>query len=121
MTEEQLRQLLLESDPARNRELPPDRAAAMRRKATAAVRSRRPRAQWLPALAALAAMLVFIVSVLFVTRPGSFPEPPVATQTAATDTEVVTADDEGTSVRQIQYTTEGGTRVVWTLNPDFEL
>lgn len=124
MTNEQLSKILEEHDPAAGKNLPPDSAAAMKRAVLAAVPDNKPRATWWPGVAAVATMLVFVIAALLVTGPDD----PARSATSVTQTASLEpasparqSTDEETSVQQIQYTTEGGTRVIWTLDPDFEL
>ena len=89
----------------------PDRTARMRERIlTAADSTPRRRPAFLAALAATAAL----VALLLLLRPA----PPTHRTVMP---ESVEDRAPSTSARQIHFVTEGGTRIVWTLDPDFEL
>lgn len=123
MTEDELGRILRDHDPAAGRALSPDDAARMKRLMMAAVGEEHGSHLWRPALAAIAVMVLFVVAALLVGNPRREPSASPATQTAEHEPSQPDAEREGDrpAVRQIQYTTEGGTRIIWTLDPDFEL
>lgn len=112
-TDDEIRKLLRRGDPAGDGEtLPPDEVASLRRKILAAVPPE-PSRGWRPAWAlglgvAAAAVLVSVV----VFMPRTQPEKVLPTQEAHT---------QERAVQQIQFVTPGGTRVIWTLDPDFDV
>lgn len=112
-TDDEIRKLLRRGDPAGDGEtLPPDEVASLRRKILAAVPSGRSRG-WSPAWAlgltvAAAAVLVSVVLFMPKSRPAK----------VLTTREVHTQER---TVQQIQFVTPGGTRVIWTLDPDFDV
>jgi ferric-dicitrate binding protein FerR (iron transport regulator) len=65
---------------------------------------RAPRRRWLASLA-LAAVVIFVAAIAILHREP--PAPAAHVQTARQ--------------RQIQYATPGGTRIVWTLDPNFHM
>jgi hypothetical protein len=124
MKDIELSRVLKQHDPAAGRRLDPDKAAAIKRAALAAISDEEASGNWWPALGAVTALLVFVVAtLLLVNRPGPSRRTEVATQTASAETvqPPPANTDRATGVRQIQYTTEGGTRIIWTIDPDFEL
>ncbi len=112
-TNDEIRKLLRRGDPAGDGEtLPPDEVASLRRKVLAEVRadgSRGWRPSWALGLSmAAAAVMVSIVVFMLRTQPA---------------TDVTTRGDRAPerAVQQIQFVTPGGTRVIWTLDPDFDV
>ena len=110
-----LRGLLIDADPVAERpELPAEETLAIRRAVVAAATAPpAARSAWPGAFAVAALGLVMaaagLVGALTLSRGGTTPD------SAA----VVVAQDE--ERRQFQFATPGGTRVIWTLDPDFEL
>lgn len=122
MNKDDLREVLLEHDPAAGRELPPDAAATMKHAVLTTGRTYEPRVAWRPFVAAFVGMVVFVIAAILVSRPAPEGNATPSTLTSATEAvQPASNDKERTAVRQIQYTTEGGTRVIWNLDPDFEL
>ena len=84
----------------------------MRQRILASVpETRRPRFVPLAALAGAAAL----AAVLLLVRPA-----PITMEPSTSVRPSVTGRSERTA-RQVQFTTESGTRIVWTLDPEFEL
>ena len=75
--------------------------------------SRETRRPWFVPLAALTGAAA--LAAVFLLRPA-----PVTMEFPATARPSVSKTAERTT-RQVQFTTDSGTRIVWTLDPDFEL
>ena len=108
-----LRTWLRRGDPSGNgAELPADEVRRMRQRilATPAVPSR-VRIVPLAVLTTAAAL-----TALLLLRPA----PPVAPP-GATSARLANTTQSAPAPRQIRFTTDRGTRIVWTLDPDFEL
>lgn len=98
-----------------------DEAAAMRRVVVAAARDdgREPARMWLPPLAVAATVIVMVA--IGVTLGQRFDARPIATgpsDGADTDDPVKTTPDRA---RQLQFSTPGGTRIIWIFNSDLDL
>ena len=122
MNDNELKTILREHDPAAGKSLTAQEVSAMRRRVLAGVPDRPRRGVLRPALAFVVVVGIAIAA-LIMNRPKT-PEPDTAavTQTVEGSGESTPVEPVApTHVRQIQYTTEGGTRVIWTLDPDFEL
>ncbi len=104
-----LRVLLRAGDPAAGDELDPQRRVAMKARILAAHRSDRRDSRWLLSAAAAAALLALALGLAW-QRPATLPAP------AAPATAMLAASPAGGG-RQIQFTTENGTLVVWVLQP----
>ena len=113
-------ELLREHDPAREKTL--DEATSRRMRATVLDSVQTARRASRPSLA-FATILIAVIGgwLLIHTRRPADP----ASVTDHTPTIEVARPEpavpEEKTTRQIQYTTTGGTRVIWTLDPDFEL
>ena len=111
MPDNDLREWLQRGDPADEEKMTIEETRLMRQRILAGVReTRRP---WLVPLAALAGTAALAAVLLLRTAPinlePSIPVgPPVAERSERT-------------ALQVQFTTESGTRIIWTLDPDFEL
>ncbi len=107
-----LRQWLHRGDPASgDTNLTLEETRLMRQRILATVReTRRPRFVALAALAGAAALAAVLLL-----QPA-----PVTMETSTTVRPSVAERSERTA-RQVQFTTEAGTRIVWTLDPEFEL
>ena len=124
MTE--LRRLLEAADPVRHEpELPDEAAARIRAAMLAAAASGRPAPVFHRSMLALAAALVLMVAAgILATRrlpaPSSVsvPQPEAI---AAPATPASPASDDSSERRQLQFATPGGTRIIWTLDPQFKL
>jgi hypothetical protein len=104
----ELRAWLRRGDPARDgTPLPVDELQRLRRRVLAAAPE--PRRRHRAPLAALAAAAALATVLLLL------PMPPEAPERSAR------AEPSAPVPRRIQFTTERGTRVLWTLDPDFEL
>lgn len=120
-SDERLRALLCEGDPAADGQGPTrDEQAALRRLVLNRVPDRHPAWKWLPIATAAAAMLV--AAVLLLGPDGT----PSATDLAAPDrpdvaSRVPSEDDVSDRRQQIQFATEKGTRIIWVLDPDLTL
>ena len=92
-------ELLRTHDPAANQSLTSvDRARILQK-----VQMHRPR--WRPAAAAFAMLVIIVVVAAALVRPRDAHPIPQRVST----------------VRQVQYDTPGGTRILWTLDPDFHM
>jgi len=69
---------------------------------------------WRGALAAAAALALMIAAGTFAARQPAAPRP--ATPGAASTVEPASGER-----RQLQFATPGGTRIIWTLDPEFQL
>ena len=107
-----LRQWLHRGDPASgDTDLTLEETRLMRQRILATAReARRPRFVPLAALAGAAALAAVLLL-----RPA-----PVTMESSTTVRPSVAERSEHTA-RQVQFTTESGTRIVWTLDPEFEL
>jgi hypothetical protein len=114
-TMKDLRTILSSADPvAKTPELPTDTAARMRHVVvTAADTSERGREPWPSALRVAVLVVVMIAAGVAVDRRL----PPAADVPDAVHLAPATDDER----RQLQFTTPGGTRIIWTLDPQFEL
>jgi hypothetical protein len=104
----------LEIDPA----LPPDDVRAIRRAVAAEARGRREGSRWWPGPFATAAMLAAAV-IAGISISRVLPVRPVADSAA-----LPAADDRPAEIerrRQVQFTTPGGTHIVWVFSSDFDL
>jgi hypothetical protein len=110
-----LHTLLTGADPVTEKpELSPDEALAMRRVVLSAARTARPaRDPWSGALPVAAVVVVTIAAGVALGR-----KLPAGTESAGMSTHVLAAPSER---RQMQFATPGGTRIIWTLDPEFEL
>jgi hypothetical protein len=110
-----IRALLIEADPVRTEPgMSEANAERMRRvivSAPPAIQSER--AFWPRALAVAAAVVLMVVGGTFVGGKLSGPAPRLA--------ETTTAPAEAGERRQVQFATPGGTRIIWTLDPDFKM
>jgi hypothetical protein len=113
-----LKTLLIESDPLRHDDgLSAETLNAIRQSVIVAARSRPERATaWWPqplAVAAVIALMLTIGGVMGHRMPG------------ANNPEATTVYTSGTPAepgpRQVQFTTPGGTQIIWTLDPDFHM
>ena len=110
-----LHTLLTAADPVADApELPADEALAIRRVVLTAARAGRPPAERRSAFVPIAAVLIVVVAA-GVALGWKMPERPVP---AAIPDASLTAPAER---RHVQFATPGGTRVIWTLDPEFEL
>lgn len=123
---DRLAEILREADPVRAEPgLAAEETASMRR----AILRGAPEGQRLElraplaAAALAAAALVAILLLAFLPRafvhPASPPAPPSGRPSAASSHAVAGRGERG--VRTIHFVTSGGTRVIWTLDPDFEV
>lgn len=106
-----LRAWLRDGDPADDASLTPEETRRMRQSILAAAPDlRRPRLVPWAAFAGAVAL-----AALLLLRPE-----PILRDDSTTVRPPVTEAPERTA-RQVQFTTDSGTRIVWTLDPDFEL
>jgi hypothetical protein len=121
---EWLRERLRAWDPVKDgNELDGRDRARMRRRVLAATSE--PVRLGLPVRALAAAAVVVLIAALgwgiyddaVMQPPGTVPASSEVRQAPAADP----ADEAERKSRQIQFSTPGGTRVVWTLDPDFEV
>ena len=110
-----LHRLLADADPvALDPELAPEEALAMRRAVLAEGRVERPaREPWAGFVPVIVAVIVTVAAGVALGR--KLPERPAAIGAPVAP---VAAPDER---RQMQFATPGGTRIIWTLDPQFEL
>lgn len=110
-----IRTLLVEADPVRTEPgLSEADAERMRRVIVSAPRTiQREPAFWPRALAVAAAVVLMVAGGTFV--GGRLPDP------APGVTETTVAPAEAGERRQVQFATPGGTRIIWTLDPDFKM
>ena len=103
-----------EDDPLRRDPgLSDDESAALRRRVVQEASGRQPRRLgWREPLTLVGALALLIIAAMVTDR-----RPPVR-QTAAL---VPTAPVEVPQPRQLQFSTPGGTRIIWTFDPEFSL
>jgi hypothetical protein len=110
-----VRSLLAEADPLRAEPaLSEDEASRMRRAVVAAAAERQTPALFWPRVFAVAALAVLMV------MAGSLGERrtvPIEPSEAAAGADAPTVDER----RQLQFSTPGGTRIIWTLDPQFKI
>jgi hypothetical protein len=68
---------------------------------------------WSRALAAAALVLIIVIAGTFANRSTNTVEPADATK--------VRVPEEPAERRQLQFETPGGTRIIWTIDPEFKL
>jgi hypothetical protein len=110
---------LAEASPRSAEEVARLRATTM----SAAVEQVNTRRTW-PGASMVAATIVMVFA-----ATAWFERPPVAVQQAtlaptvdrASATEIVPASAGAAGVRQLQFATAGGTRIIWVFNPEFRL
>ena len=108
-----LRTLLQRGDPLAERpQLSPDEALAIRQVVLGAVRSERSAGVPWPGAVPIAAALITVIAAGVAI---GFKRPPADPPRAA----AVSADSGDR--RQVQFSIPGGTRIIWTIDPDFEL
>jgi hypothetical protein len=110
-----IRSLLEEADPLRREsELSETDAARMRAVIVGAARRPvKPSPFWSGALAVVAAVIVIVIA-------GTVGERPLPNRSVLSD-EPAFAQSTGGERRQLQFSTPGGTRIIWTLDPEFQL
>lgn len=112
MPDNDLREWLQRGDPADEEKMTLEETRLMRQRILAtAPETRRP---WFVPLAALAGA-VALAGVLLLLRPAP------ATMEYSTAVRPAVAETSQRAARQVQFTTSSGTRIVWTLDPEFEL
>jgi hypothetical protein len=108
-------QWLRDGDPATRDVLSEQEAQSIRRAVVAAARESRAVAPAWPRQLAIAAMATLaIASALIVSRPWT-----TAPERSIAPPPIVPA--EPAERRQLQFATPGGTRIIWTFNPEFVL
>jgi len=119
--------LLRRGDPARDGSAPSTEEIARMRARILAEAERRSARAWIPAPALAAAAVVLVTAFLGwnVVRLGRGAEQAVSSTVSETGltagTERGSDAPEQPRVRQVEFLTPGGTRVVWLLNPDFDV
>lgn len=110
-----LHTLLTDADPVTAKpELSPEEALAMRRLVLSAARTDRPaRDPWSGALPVAAVVILTIAAGVALGR-----KLPGGTESAGISAHALAAPSER---RQVRFATPGGTRIIWTLDPEFEL
>ena len=110
-----LRNLLEEADPLRQeRGLEPADAQAIRRRMLAAA-STLAIVAWPRALPVAAVIVLMIVAGAVAGRRLTGPDP------ATIRHHVVDASVDAHERRQVQFSTPGGTRIIWTIDPNFQI
>jgi hypothetical protein len=111
-----IRDRLREADPLlTDPALPPEDVAVMRRRVLDAARGPRPAAvDWKRTLAFAAAIAVIAGAGIDTARRTS-------RATNAPDPAAVTPAATGTTRTQLHFSTPGGTRIIWTIDPAFHL
>ena len=106
---------LREGDPAAAERLTKDDADAMRRLIVATAREERPHAVWWPRALAFASVVALMVVASAVGARQLADREQVAAPGAAG------AALESGERRQLQFSTPGGTRIIWVFNSEFRL
>ena len=122
-TDDEIRNFLRRGDPAGDGgTLAPDEVAHLRRKILAAIPTTESPRGWRPSRAlgfsvAGAAAMVSLVVLLW------SPSSPLRTarHPAGSPTPKLEVRTQERTVQQIHFMTPGGTRVIWTLDPDFDV
>jgi hypothetical protein len=119
--------LLRRGDPARDGSAPSaEEIASMRARVLAAAEHRSARV-WTPAPALAAAAVVLVTAFLGWNTARLGREAERAMSSTVNGTTVTVGSDRGSDpqdrprIRQVEFLTPGGTRVVWLLNPDFDV
>lgn len=113
-TDQRLRELLREGDPATDRSaLSGEESAALRQVVLQSVGTRRP-LTWIALGTAGAAATLAIVLLLT-------PRAPTAPGPSAGRTEVDNLSNASVGRRQIQFATKRGTQIIWVLDPELDL
>ena len=111
-----IRSLLTEADPLRAEPtLSEDDASRMRRVVVSAASVREPRRLFWPRAIAVAALVVLMVAAGTL---GGRRSAPLEPHDASGGAETPPSIDER---RQLQFATPGGTRIIWTLDPQFKI
>ena len=115
---DEIRELLRRGDPAGDGQgLDPEETARMRRRIVAEPATRRASVfRPLPAFAA-AALVVLMVAVGWKVMRSELPPAPDGTDSVT----VPGPGDTGRRLRQVQFSTPGGTRIIWLLDSEFEV
>ena len=112
---DEIHTLLKAADPLRDE--PPLPAADVERMRHVVLNAELPAASsltfWPRALAAAALVVLIVLGGVISRKRGGSPEPGEATKVAA--------PAEPAERRQLQFETPGGTRIIWTLDPEFKL
>jgi hypothetical protein len=111
-----VRSLLVEADPlCREPELSESERARMRSVIVSAARQpARPSPFWSGAFALAAAVVLTIIA-------GTLSDRSLPPRQASSPIEPAVAPAANGERRQMQFSTPGGTRIIWTLDPGFEL
>jgi hypothetical protein len=113
-----LRTLLEEADPLGPQRDEPGLSAqdvqAMRRAVLGAAVSPAPLLAWPRALAVATVVVMMVAAGAMAGRRWSVGEPAMPL-----DANAAVGDDDGR--RQVQFATPGGTRIIWTIDPNFQL
>jgi hypothetical protein len=111
-----IRSLLEEADPLRREsELSETDAARMRAVVVSAARQPvRSSPFWSGAVALAAAAALIVIA-------GALDERRLANRPLVSETEPAIAQTASSERRQLQFSTPGGTRVIWTLDPEFNV
>ncbi len=122
-TDDEIRNFLRRGDPAGDGEtLDPDEVAHLRRKILDAIPTTESPRGWRPSRAlgfSVAGAAAMVSLVVFLWSPSS------SLRTARSPVESPAREGgvrtRERAVQQIQFVTPGGTRVIWTLDPDFDV
>jgi hypothetical protein len=111
-----IRTLLRDADPLRGESGLSDADAARLRSAVVGSARNVPASGmfWRAAFAAAAILALVIAAGMFAARKPATPEPLASAE--ASSVQPVSGER-----RQLQFATPGGTRIIWTLDPDFQL
>jgi hypothetical protein len=117
-----LRLRLRDGDPAAgNPELSPDESLRLRRRIMKAAAEPVPRPGFAPLLAVAASVLVISLGAYFWNESAGVTEKlPGEAARRQTNQQPDMPADPDRPTRTIHFVTSGGTRIIWTLNPDFD-
>ena len=113
---DEIQALLDAADPLRNEpELSASDSARMRQTLMSAMTQATPAIAWWPRALAAAALVVLMVIA------GTVSSRDKARNVESGDATKVAVPNEPAERRQLQFATPGGTRIIWTLDPEFKL
>ena len=117
------RMRLREADRALDGDLAAQTADRLRRAAVAAARAGAPRPIWSRTFAATAATLALACAALLTALQGVTPSEDLASRTPDDGEPGVAAVSDGGSGerQQLQFSTPGGTRIIWVFDPAFDV
>jgi len=115
---------LRDADRALERDVEPDVSQRIRRTVLAAVPARPAAVQaWSRTFAATAAALTLVCVALLTTLPGVRVSDDAAVRVEPADPALASTTDDtsATARQQLQFSTPGGTRIIWVFDPGFEV